>query len=155
MDVLFLEKQKFSYVWLWLLLGTITLIPLYGIYKQIIIGEPFGDKPMPDIALILMLILMISIVVLFRMMQLKTEINKKAILIHFSPFFKSKFEWSDIISFEFVNYGFVGYGIRFGTKYGTVYNIGGNKGLGNYSGTNLATNESASKALPLFLRIVS
>ena len=28
-----------------------------------------------------------------------------------------------------MNYGFVGYGIRLGSKYGTVYNMKGNRGL--------------------------
>lgn len=72
---------------------------------------------------------MLSILGLFRVMQLKTEITKNSILIHFSPFFKRKFNWSDISSSEVVDYGFIGYGIRLGTKYGTVYNTGGKNGL--------------------------
>jgi len=129
MKELFFERQRFSSKWLWLLLGIITLIPVYGIYKQIFIGKPFGDNPMSDVGLILMLILMLSILVLFRVMQLKTEITKRTIKIQYFPFFKTQFHWSDIKSSEVVNYGFVGYGIRIGTKYGTVYNISGNKGL--------------------------
>ena len=129
MKVLFFERQRFSSKWLWLLLGIITLIPVYGIYKQIFIGKPFGDNPMSDVGLILMLILMLSILVLFRVMQLKTEITKRTIKIQYFPFFKTQFHWSDIKSSEVVNYGFVGYGIRIGTKYGTVYNTSGNKGL--------------------------
>ena len=129
MKVMFSEKQRFSFWWLWLSLGIITLIHVYAIFKQIIIGKPFGDKPMSDVGLILMLILMLSLLVLFRIIQLKTEITKKSIRIHFFPFFKTQFHWSDVKSSAVVNYGFVGYGIRIGTKYGTVYNTSGNKGL--------------------------
>lgn len=129
MKVLFTEKQRFSFWWLWLFLGMITLIPIYGIYKQIIIGKPFGDKPMSDAGLILILLLMLSLLVLFRIIQLKTEITINSIKVHFFPFFKTQFHWSDVKSSEVVNYGFVGYGIRIATKYGTVYNTSGNKGL--------------------------
>ncbi|MFT4535992.1 MAG: hypothetical protein ACJA1A_002782 [Saprospiraceae bacterium] len=129
MNMLFSEKQKMSFWWLWVLLWVITLIPAYGIYKQIIIGVPFGGNPMSNTGLIIFLTVMLLILLLIWMIELKTEITEKYILVHFFPFFKTKYLWSEIESAEMVNYGFVGYGIRIGTKYGTVYNTRGNKGM--------------------------
>jgi hypothetical protein len=49
--------------------------------------------------------------------------------MRFVPFLKKNIKWNELKSMKIVNYGFVGYGIRLGSKYGTVYNINGNKGL--------------------------
>ena len=46
MNIVFKETQKFSQWWLWLILIGIGILPILGIYKQLIIGEKFGDKPM-------------------------------------------------------------------------------------------------------------
>ena len=129
MDVLFSEKQKISFWWLWVLLLLITLIPAYGLYRQVIIGIPFGGNPMSSTGLIIFLIAMLLMVLFFWIIELKTEITEKYILVHFFPFFETKYLWSDVASAEIVNYGFVGYGIRIGTRYGTLYNTRGNKGL--------------------------
>ncbi len=125
----FREVQKFSQWWIWLILIAIGFIPIYGIYKQLILGEIFGDKPMSDLGLILFAFSTFAIIALFYIIQLKTEINKFEIQFSFYPFIKKKIKWVDVKSANIVTYGLVGYGIRFGTKYGTVYNIKGNKGL--------------------------
>ena len=130
MKISFQEKQRFTQWWIWILIGGISLIPIVGIYQQIIKGEPFGSKPMPDLGLIIFLLLMIALVVFFRTMYLKTEIDEDAIRIKFFPFVTKDYHWKDIATAEVVNYGFVGgWGIRLGTKYGTVYNVKGNQGL--------------------------
>ena len=53
----FKESQKFTQWWLWLIILSINILPLFGIYKQIILGEPFGDKPVSDVGLFLLLVL--------------------------------------------------------------------------------------------------
>jgi len=130
MQTPFKEEQKFTQWWLWLLLSGVALIPVFGIYKQIFLGEKFGDNPMPDAGLIIFALVVFSILFLFWKMRLKTEINQESISIHFFPFVKKKILWKDVKTASVLNYGFVGgWGIRLGTKYGTVYNTRGNKGL--------------------------
>jgi hypothetical protein len=129
MKIDFKEEQKFTQCWLWIILIGIGIVPIFGIYKQIILGEKFGDKPMSDFGLILFCLFTFSIIALFWFMRLKTEIDQDEIRINFYPFVKKQINWKEIKSAEIVNYGFVGYGIRFWTKYGTVYNTKGNKGL--------------------------
>lgn len=126
----FKEEQKFTQWWLWLILIAVTVIPVYGIYNQIILGQVFGNKPMPDTVLIVSAIIPFGILVLFWLFRLKTEINSKEIRISFFPLTTRTVEWKDVKSAQVLDYGFVGgWGIRLFAKYGTVYNIKGNKGL--------------------------
>lgn len=130
MKIEFKEEQKFTQWWVWLILIPLGFLPIIGIYKQIIIGEPFGNKPMSNIGLVVFAIFMFSLVGLFILMKLKTTIDTNKIEMNFFPFVRKTTQWTEIRKAEVVNYGFVGgWGIRLWTKYGTVYNIKGNKGL--------------------------
>ncbi|MEO6347595.1 MAG: hypothetical protein ABIO60_06760 [Aquaticitalea sp.] len=130
MKIKFKEIQKFTQWWLWLLLIGIGILPLFAIYKQLILGVKFGDKPMSDLGIIVFSVLIFSLIAMFFFMRLKTEIDKHEIKINFFPFVKKRVSWKEIKSAKIVNYGFVGgWGIRLWTTYGTVYNIRGNKGL--------------------------
>lgn len=126
----FEETQKFTQWWLWLILIPIACLPIIGIYKQLILGIKFGDKPMSDFGLIVFSILIFLLIALFLVMKLKTFIDKDEIQMNFYPFVKKQIKWNKIKNAEVVNYGFVGgWGIRLWTAYGTVYNVRGNKGL--------------------------
>lgn len=126
----FKEEQKFTQWWLWLILIPVGILPIFGIYKQLILGDKFGDKPMSDLGLIILTIFIFSLIGLFFIMKLKTSIDKNGIQMSFFPFVRKKVNWNEIKNIEVVNYGFVGgWGIRLWTKYGTVYNMKGNKGL--------------------------
>ena len=126
----FKETQKFTQWWFWLFLAPIGLLPIIGIYKQLILGEPFGEHPMSNIGLIIFSLLIFLFLLLFFFIRLQTEINKYEVKFKFFPFISKVFKWSEIKNAEVINYGFVGgWGIRFWTKYGTVYNVKGNEGL--------------------------
>lgn len=127
---MFKEEQKFTQWWLWLILLGIGLMPIYGIYKQLILEEKFGNRPMSDLGLIIFSVFIFGFIAMFLFIRLKTEIDENEIRMNFFPFTKRKASWKEIKNVEIVNYGFVGgWGIRLGTKYGTVYNTKGNKGL--------------------------
>ena len=72
----FKEEQKFTQWWLWLILIPIGILPIFGIYKQLILGEQFGDKPMSDLGLIIFSVFIFSLIGLFLKMKLKTSIDK-------------------------------------------------------------------------------
>ncbi len=130
MKVQFTEEQKFSQWWLWLILIPIGIMPIYGIYKQLLLGEPFGSKPMSDAGLIVLAIVVFLIIGLFLMMRLKTKIDAAGIHMRYFPFVKKEVKWHEVKKVEVVNYGFVGgWGIRLWTSYGTVYNMKGSIGL--------------------------
>ncbi|WP_340074644.1 hypothetical protein [Leptobacterium sp. I13] len=125
----FKETQRFTQWWLQILLSAIGIIPIVGLYKQLILNEPFGNNPMSDTGLILFSIAVFGFLAFFKLVHLKTEINRKEITINFYPMVKKRIYWTDIKNAKIVKYGFVGYGIRIGSKHGTIYNIKGNKGI--------------------------
>ncbi|WP_235982495.1 hypothetical protein [Gelidibacter maritimus] len=130
MEMVFKEEQKFTQWWLWLILIGIGILPIIGIYNQLIVGDGFGNDPMSDFIFIVFCLLIFGLIAVFWFMRLKTEIDQNEIRMTFIPFLKKRVNWKDIKNAEIVNYGFVGgWGIRLGTKYGTVYNTKGNKGL--------------------------
>jgi hypothetical protein len=129
MKIEFKEKQKFTQWWIWLLLIGLGAIAVYGIIQQILFGVDFGDKPMSNIGLIIFTLFVFVFIYFNWYMTLITEITNEGIKVRFVPFVKKEIKWNDLKSAKIINYGFVGYGIRLGSKYGTVYNMNGNKGL--------------------------
>jgi len=130
MNTLFTEKQKFTQWWLWVLLLGIGIIPIVGIYKQLIIGEKFGSNPMSNVGLTLFSIFIYLLIAFFYFLQLKTKITSEEISFTFFPLASKKVKWEAVSEAKIVNYGFVGgWGIRLWTPYGTVYNTKGKIGL--------------------------
>jgi hypothetical protein len=135
-EVIFSETQRFKQWWLWLILLGINGLFLFGVYKQVIDEEQFGDKPMSNSGLLISTGITILITLFVVNFRLDTVIKKDGIYVRFFPFhlrFKH-YSW-DKLTKSFVRqyspiaeYG--GWGLRFGLfGKGTAYNISGNKGL--------------------------
>ena len=135
-EILFSERQRFKQWWLWLILLGINGLFLFGVFKQVIGGQQFGDKPMSDAGLLIATGLTIALTILFVNFRLDTTIKKEGIYVRFFPFhlkFKH-FSW-DTLTKSFVRqysplteYG--GWGLRLGLfGNGTAYNVSGDKGL--------------------------
>jgi hypothetical protein len=127
----FTETQKFTQWWLWLILIAVSAIPFYAIVQQIILDQgPFGNKSMPNEGLIITGLVMASLILLFYVLRLETQINKTSIYFKFFPFVSKTILWEEVNAAKVIDYGFVGgWGIRLWTGYGTVYNVRGSKGL--------------------------
>jgi hypothetical protein len=108
MKIEFKEEQKFTQWWLWMILIPAGISPIIGIYQQIIIGEPFGDRAMSGISLMVSTIFMFSIIGLFFLLNLKTSIDNDKVEMRFFPFVKKTTKWTDIKKADVVSYGFVG-----------------------------------------------
>jgi len=142
-DVLFYEKQRFTQVWLWvIIIGVFTFmigLLLFGMYKQIIEGEQFGTKPMSDMGLVIttvLTVLMAGLISwLFYRVKLFTIVKNDGIYVRFYPFhgkFKS-YKWEEIDKLfirkyrPLLEYG--GWGLRYGFKGGKAFNVSGDMGL--------------------------
>jgi hypothetical protein len=135
-DILFTEKQKFKQWWLWLLLLGINGLFLFGVFKQVVVGQQFGDKPMSNAGLLVTAGLTILLTLLFVNFRLDTNIKKDGIYVRFFPFhFKFKHYTWESLTKSFVRqyspvteYG--GWGLRLGLfGKGTAFNVSGDKGL--------------------------
>lgn len=135
-EVLFTERQKFKQWGLWLILLSINGLFLYGIYKQVIGGQSFGNRPMSNSGLLITTGLTILLTVLFINFRLDTMIKKDGIYVRFFPIhLKFKYYSWDTLTKSFVRryspikeYG--GWGLRFGLSgKGTAFNVSGDQGL--------------------------
>lgn len=135
-EILFSERQKFKQWWLWLILLGINGLLLFGVFKQVIGGQQFGDKPMSNAMLLIATGVTLSLTLIFLNIRLDTIIKHDGIYVRFFPF-HAKFEYFswDSLTKSFVRqysavseYG--GWGLRFGLfGKGAAYNISGDKGL--------------------------
>ncbi|MCC7467323.1 MAG: hypothetical protein IT261_13675 [Saprospiraceae bacterium] len=130
MLLIFNESQRFSQVWLWAIILSTSFIPVIGLYQQMVAGVPFGNNPMSNLGLGLMLLFDAALLFFFWSIRLVTEIDHHEIRLAYRPFMRRSILWSDVQKAEVVNYGFVGgWGVRYSPQYGKVYNVNGKMGL--------------------------
>ena len=107
---------------------------IFGLTKQVILGNQFGDKPMSNIGLVIVTILTLILSFLFLNLRLETNIKSDGIYVRFFPFhltFKY-YQW-DKINQSFVRkYNpireFGGWGLR-GLGKNRALNVSGDKGI--------------------------
>ncbi|MCL6494494.1 MAG: hypothetical protein K6T54_06895, partial [Ignavibacterium sp.] len=75
-EILFMERQRFKQWWLWLIVLGINGIFLFGVFKQVIGGQQFGDKPIINSGLLIATGLTIILTILFVNFRLDTIIRK-------------------------------------------------------------------------------
>lgn len=144
----FVEVQHFRQWWFWLLLVAAAAFAVgicaYGLYVQLVLGRPWGDNPISDMALlataIAAFVVWAAALALFAAAQLRTEVRADGLYIRFFPFHRSfhRLPLADVSEIEAVTYRPVmqygGYGIRYsfgspgGTK-GKAYNVSGGRGV--------------------------
>jgi hypothetical protein len=136
----FHEEQQFRQPWVWLPLLIITLglgwMFVYGLYLQLYLGQPWGDRPMSDSGLVitatLSLALMGGTVWLFYVLKLITRVDAEGVHVRFFPLTRKRIPFDNITSCQARTYRPVreygGWGIRFSRK-GMAYNVHGNAGV--------------------------
>ena len=124
--MLFTEEQKFNQWWLFLLVMVTIGVLVVSVAAAIRTIEETIVVAAVIIGCLLGILLMASIFI----MKLRTTITEEKIQIHYYPFVKREWLWSDLKTAKVLDYGFVGgWGIRIWTGMGTVYNVRGSKGL--------------------------
>lgn len=131
----FIETQYFRQKWLWAIIIFFPAFSLYGIYEQIIMGNPVGDNPISDDGLIWFAVLIgVGLPILFYNIRLKIRVSEKGLHYQFFPIHLKEriIPFVDIESFKARKYSplkeFGGWGIRFGFE-GKAYNVSGEEGL--------------------------
>ena len=135
-EILFSERQRFKQWWLWLILLGVNGLFLFGMFKQVIGGQQFGDKPMSNQGLLIVTGLTIVLSLLFVNFRLETIIRKDGIYVRFFPFhFKFKnYPWNKLTKCYVRQYSpiseYGGWGLRLGLLgKGNAFNVSGDIGL--------------------------
>jgi hypothetical protein len=129
------EKQPFKEIALYILLGLIQVLFLWGFFQQVIFGKLWGTKPAGDIVLIMINIGVFLLILLFFSINLKTTITDKSISFKFFPFHirRKIIYWKEIQNIRIIRYDgikeFWGYGIRYMPGKGWCYTISGDYGI--------------------------
>ena len=138
--VVFSEVQSFRQKWLWILLGTTSLVIIFifahAWITQLVAGRPWGNHPMSDVALIFTgvfsLLASAGFLFLFYRISLVTEVRRDGIRIRFWPLAGRQIDFSSIRSCRPVTYrpirDYGGWGIRYG-RTGKAYTVSGHRGV--------------------------
>lgn len=134
-SIVYAEVQRFRQIWILILVGFIALLSWYSFLLQIVIGEPFGTNPAPDIlVLVLWVIFGILFPVWFLVMRLEVQVTRTDLRFRMYPLHLHwrEFPLATIARAEAVTYRplreYGGWGIRTGMK-GWAYNVSGNWGV--------------------------
>jgi hypothetical protein len=134
--VTFQERQYFRQIWIWILLGGVNLLVIYGFIQQVVLGEPFGTKPTSDLGVTLTTLFTLLVSAGMFTMRLDTRVDTQGIGYRFVPFHlrEKTIHWEDVDKAYIRKYNPVreygGWGIRWGTfGKGNAYNVAGNMGL--------------------------
>jgi len=139
MNPSFTETQKFNKWWHYLIAGLpIFLISIPFIFTYLGILPPKNNVSSNNLLFIATVTIgsVISFFIWFIILQLKTNINKEGIQVHFFgiPFAKKNINWSEIQSIAIVKYSplsdYGGWGVRYSlTGNGWCYNVSGSDGI--------------------------
>ena len=142
--VCFREEQRFRQTWIWILVFAACIPALaifgYGMVKQLVLHQPWGERPTSDTALLLAGALSISLVFalvwLFWVANLVTEVRADGLYLRFFPFHRSwhKISLENLVSCEAKTYRpigeYGGWGIRWNwSRKGKAYNVSGDRGV--------------------------
>lgn len=133
-ETLFSERQRFRQWSLWMLVMISPTISIWAMFQQFVMGSPFGNNPVSDYLLIILVAITgIGFPLFIYITGLDTEVRHCGLYIRFKPFHRKWmiFEFESIQKVEPVIYkplmDYGGFGIRYGKK-GKAYNVSGNKG---------------------------
>jgi hypothetical protein len=134
--IYFKEEQRFTQVWIWMLLLALTGIWVWQLVQQVFMGIPFGNNPSSDLVIILTGFFPLLAIILFRILTLETIINEEGVGYRFKPFQRKLkvIKAGDIQRYEVKKYSplkdYGGWGVRLGSfNKGKAYNVSGNQGV--------------------------
>ena len=134
-ETFFTERQRFNQWWLWLILLIPASFPVFGMLRELQSAQPFS-APEANIGFIISLAVSGTLVILFLLFRLDTQITAIGIYVRFFPvhFKYQQFLWSEMEQVYVRKYSpiseFGGWGLRYGLgNSGKAYNISGNQGI--------------------------
>lgn len=136
--ILYREQQRFRQFWLWaIILGTAAMF-WAGFVYQVALGGEFGNRPVSDVQLAVLLALLgVGMPLFFYQMRLTTTVSPGEVQVRLWPFHVKPvtIPTHTIRHFEHITYNpitdYGGWGIRWGLK-GKAYNMSGNEGVKLY-----------------------
>lgn len=132
--VLFTEIQRFRHVWLFVLVGLITVLAWTTAVIQIGLGRPVGNNPAPDTVVYVVVVLFgIGLPIMLVSARMRVTVTAEKVLVDYFPFMRRSFARRDIRSAEVTTFRPVmeygGWGIRYNLDGIWAYIVNGNRGV--------------------------
>ncbi|MDX5417664.1 MAG: DUF6141 family protein [Hymenobacteraceae bacterium] len=134
-QVIFRERQRFRQFWLWALILGIAGVFWAGFAYQVLLGGAFGNRPVTDVQLSVLLALIgFGLPFFFYWMSMTTEVQTGMLFVRFKPFHIKpvRIPLHTVRTFEKVTYNpisdYGGWGIRWSGK-GKAYSMSGREGV--------------------------
>lgn len=129
----FREVQRFRQLWLWLILLAPAVFLAWGVWQQLVRGQPFRANPMSDVMLIAVAAFMGLFLLWMYQVRLVTEVHDDEVHVQFVYMWRRrKIPLGEIHAVRAVTYSpirdYGGWGIRRGAR-GWAYNVSGNRGV--------------------------
>jgi hypothetical protein len=135
-NVLFSETQRFRQRWLWVILAIVSVVTMYGLFKQLILGEPVGQRPMSNVLMVLAAFVVLGTIIFMLSLKLETVITNDGIQVRFFPFLTQfkLYRWAEIKKIYVRQYNpireYGGWGYRLGILgHCRAMNVSGDKGI--------------------------
>lgn len=130
--VVYREVQRFRNLTLWLLVGGVSLLTWYVALRQLILGQPVGDRPASDEMVIgAWVVFGVALPACFWLVALVTEVGHAGVTIRFWPFPGRRFRWQEIERTEVITYrplrDFGGWGLRWALGRRRAYTVSGHR----------------------------
>ena len=130
----FHEEQRLTQWWIRLIAVVVTALGWWVFIAQILMGEPWGDRPAPDWAVWLIFLLMgLGLPALLLFAKLTVTVDDEAIRIRWIPFAWRTVPLGDVEEARartyrpILEYG--GWGVRWAPGRGMAWNATGNRGV--------------------------
>jgi hypothetical protein len=130
----FQEVQHFRQWWMWVVVLAVAAFMWVGFVTQIVLGQPYGSKPMPDALMWAFTLLFgLGLPAFFVALRLLTEVFADRLVVGLAPFPRRTIPLADIAEAQAVTYrplaDYGGWGVRRAGSRGTAYNASGDRGV--------------------------
>ncbi|GHA71088.1 hypothetical protein SAMN04487941_2698 [Pontibacter akesuensis] len=137
-NILYKERQRFRQFWLWAVVLAVASIFWLGLVYQVLLGGAFGSRPVSDVSVVVLFVLVgLGLPLFFYGMRLTTEVEPGELRLRFWPFHLKPVEipLHLVREYELITYNpimeYGGWGIRWSAR-GKAYNMSGNEGVKLY-----------------------
>ncbi len=125
----FKESQNIKSALMWLVLIGLLFFSVFASLSQIVFKIPVGNNPLPNWGLIALNLFSVLLLLLMRLTQLSTVIDRKGIEINFKPLGYEKIAWSEVKKVKLSKLKMMSMGRRYSKELGHVYNAGAKDAL--------------------------
>ncbi|MCA1556228.1 MAG: DUF6141 family protein, partial [Acidobacteria bacterium] len=88
--IYFREVQKNRQWWLWVVVMIPCVLVGYGAVQQLVFGKPWGDRPISDAGLVVLVAFLTAVIVWLYKMQFVTEVRAEGVLTQFKWFWRPR-----------------------------------------------------------------